>query len=160
VKPNGAKLRSKNTRIYDMAIKEYIHGEGTDYQLWGNVGRYLVDIRVQEKMGNCISSKVGDIWWVNLTAKSKTLGFASARMMKNDSLYLRYFYSEEENSLGLSEVNLINKAINHAKTNSCKMVYTLWHKNSDVLPRLGFTSIPRDRGNFCRWELNLEPQDD
>lgn len=143
-----------------MPIKEYVHGDGNDYQLWGNVGRYLVDIRVQEKMGNCISSKVGDVWWVNLTAKSKTLGFASARMMKNGSLYLRYFYSEEENSLGLSEINLINKAITHAKDNGCKMIYTLWHKDSEVLQKLGFTAIPRDRGNFCRWEKDLKEVSD
>lgn len=139
-----------------MPIKEYVHGESTDYQLWGNVGRYLVDIRVQEKMGNCISSNIGDVWWVNLTAKSKTLGFAVARLMKNGNLYLRYFYSEEENSLGLSEIILINKAINHAKEKGCKTVYTLWHKNSEVLSKLGFKAIPRERGNFCRWELTLE----
>lgn len=144
-----------------MPIKEYIHGDkSTDYQLWGNVGRYLVDLEVQKKMGNCISSNPGDIWWVNLTPKSKTVGFSAARMMKNGSLYLRYFYSEEENALGLSEVILINKAISHAKANGCKLVYTLWHKDSEVLKRLGFKSIPRERGDFCRWELDLESKND
>lgn len=139
-----------------MTIKQYIHGEGTDYQLWGNVGRFLVDIEMQKKMGNCISSKPGDIWWVSVTHKSKTTGFASARLMKNGHLYLRYFYSSEETGLGLGDENLITKAINYANENGCSLVYTNWHKESAILAKLGFKAIPRARGDFCQWELELK----
>lgn len=139
-----------------MTIKQYVHGGGSDYQLWGNVGRYLVDQDVQKKMGNCISSVPGDIWWVSLTPKSKTTGFAVARPMKGCSLYLRYFYTEE-NGLGLGEENLVAKAIRHARENGCNLVYTNWHKDSAVLNKLGFKSIPRSRGDLCRWELEIKP---
>lgn len=140
-----------------MAIKEYIHGTGTDYQLWGNVGRLLVDRSIQEKMGNCISSNPGDIWWVSLTHNSKTNGFASARVMKGGHLYLRYFYSDDTNSLGLGEETLISKAIRYAQAHGCSMVYTHWHKDSAILTKLGFKSIPCARGDFCRWELEVKP---
>lgn len=139
-----------------MAIKEYIHGSGTDYQLWGNVGRFLVDRGVQEKMGNCISSEPGDIWWVALTHNSKTTGFACARLMKNKTLHLRYFYVAEQNPLDLGEENLINKAIKHAEANGCSAVYTNWRKESPVMEKLGFKSTPRAKGDFCRWELELK----
>ncbi|MCO7246383.1 hypothetical protein [Halomonas sp. Mc5H-6] len=138
-----------------MAIKEYVHGGGKDYQLWGNVGRFVMDRKVQELMGNCISSEPGDIWWVNLTHKSETKGFASAREMKNGTLYLRYFYSAEQNALGLSEEVLIKKAVNHAQDKGMSLVFTNWHKGSEVLTKMGFVAQPTKRKNFARWELKL-----
>lgn len=142
-----------------MAIKEYVHGAGKDYQLWGNVGRFVMDRKIQQLMGNCISSDPGDIWWVSLTHKSETKGFASAREMKNGSLYLRYFYSAEQNALGLSEEVLIRKAISHAKEKSMPLVYTYWHKGSEVLAKLGFTEKPKERGSFTRWELRIDKEE-
>lgn len=139
-----------------MAIKEYVHGEGKDYQLWGNVGRFVMDRKVQARMGNCISSDPGDIWWVNLTHKSETKGFASAREMKNGTLYLRYFYSAEQNALGLSEEVLIKKAVNHAQAKGMPLVYTNWHKDSAVLQKMGFVAQMSKRKNFVRWELKLK----
>lgn len=137
-----------------MAIKEYIHGDGKDYQLWGNVGRLIVDKTIQDKLGIHVTSDVGDIWWVSLTHKSKTKGFASARPLKNKNLHLRYFYHEDEKGLGVQA--LIKKAINHAQANGFVAVVTNWHKDSELLPKLGFTAIPRKTGKFCRWELEIK----
>lgn len=136
-----------------MPIKEYVHGQ-QDYQLWGNVGRLIVDRRVQEKMGNCISSEPGDVWFVNMTHKSETRGFASVRIMKNKSLYLRYFYTVDDDLLG-QEV-LITRALNFGSEHGCKCIYTNWHKDSVILRAMDFKSSPRERGNFCRWERILE----
>lgn len=136
-----------------MAIKEYIHGGGKDYQLWGNVGRFIVDKTVQEKLGIHVTSDEGDVWWVSLTHKSETKGFASARPQKNKKLHLRYFYHQDE-TLGLKA--LIQKAINYGKENKCEAVYTNWHKDSELLPMLGFVPIPRETGKFCRWEYDLK----
>ena len=141
-----------------MAIKEYTHGAGTDYQLWGNVGRFLVDIGVQKEMGNCISSEPGDVWWVSLTHKSQTTGFASARLMKNGHLYLRYFYKPQDSGLGLGAESLVKKALQYARDHGCDLVYTNWHKDSVLLEKLGFKPLPRERGNFCRWELAMEKE--
>lgn len=142
-----------------MAIKEYVHGGGKDYQLWGNVGRLVMDRKIQQRMGNCISSEPGDVWWVSLTHKSETRGFASARPMKNGSLYLRYFYVVEQGSLALAEETLVRKAINYAKGQGMPLVYTYWLKHSDLLPRLGFAPRENKRGQFCRWELSVEQED-
>ena len=143
-----------------MAIKQYVHGDGKDYQLWGNVGRFLVDRSVQAAMGNCISSEPGDIWFLCLTHNKRTRGFASARMMKKKRLYLRYFYVAEQSPLGLGEDVLISKTINYAKENGCTMIYTNWERKSVTLAKMGFTAIPRKRGDFCRWELELERKSD
>lgn len=143
-----------------MAIKQYIHGAGKDYQLWGNVGRFLVDRTVQSAMGNCISSRNGDIWWLCLSHNKQTRGFASARIMKNERLYLRYFYCAEKSPLGLDENVLIAKAIKYAKEKTFTMVYTHWEKNSEILANMGFIAIPKARGDFCRWELKLEEKSD
>lgn len=139
-----------------MAIKEYVHGEGKDYQLWGNVGRFVMDRKVQELMGNCISSDPGDVWWVSLTKNSETKGFASARKMKNGTLYLRYFYSAEQNALGLSEEVLVKRAVNYAKEQGLPLVFTNWHKDSPLLKKMGFVAQPTKRKNFARWELKIE----
>lgn len=136
-----------------MPVKEYVHGQ-QDYQLWGNVGRLIVDRRIQEKMGNCISSEPGDVWFVNLTHNSETRGFASVRIMKNKGLYLRYFYAVEDDLFG-QEV-LITRALKFGKDNGCKSVYTNWHKDSVILRAMNFKPSPRGRGNFCRWEISLE----
>lgn len=141
-----------------MTIKQYIHGDGTDYQLWGNIGRFLVDTEIQDKMGGCISSRHGDVWWVSLSHNSKTMGFASARQMNGGHLHLRYFYSDEKNGMGLGDETMITKGINYAKATGCNLIYTNWRKDSNVLTKLGFKSIQRARGNFCRWELTLGSQ--
>lgn len=142
-----------------MAIKEYVHGGGKDYQLWGNVGRLVMDRKIQQLMGNCISSEPGDIWWVSLTHKSKTRGFASARVMKNGSLYLRYFYSVDSGGMGLADEALVMRAINHAREKGLALVYTYWLKDSSLLPNLGFTAKANKRGRFCRWELSIQTED-
>jgi len=118
----------------------------------------VMDRKIQQLMGNCISSDPGDIWWVSLTHKSETKGFAAARPMKNGTLYLRYFYSAEQNALGLSEEVLVRKAINHAREKGMPLVYTYWHRDSELLAKLGFTAKPgpKNKGHFIRWELNLE----
>ena len=137
-----------------MPIKEYIHGDGKDYQLWGNVGRLIVDIEVHKKLGTAISSKEKDIWWVNMTEKSMTTAFASARPMLNKNLHLRYFYSVNDNKMELK--TLILRAINYAKENGFKLIYTNQPKNCALLEQLEFKPIPRERGVFVKWEMNLK----
>lgn len=138
-----------------MPIKEYIHGKN-DYQLWGNVGRLIVDKKVQEALGIHVTSEVGDVWWVNMTHKSETRGFASARMQKNKNLHLRYFYTvDDEGDAEMALKTLVMKAINYAKENGATMIYTNWHKDSKMLPKMGFVPKEKEKGKFCRWELDL-----
>lgn len=140
-----------------MAIKEYTHGDGKDYQLWGNVGRLIVDIAVHKKLGTAVSSKEKDIWWVNMTAKSFTTGFASARPMLNKNFHLRYFYSANDDEMELR--TLIMRAINYAREHDFKMIYTNQPKDLNLLAEIGFTPIPKEKGNFIKWEMQLIERD-
>lgn len=135
-----------------MPIKEYVHGDGKDYQLWGNVGRLIVDVEVHKKLGTAVSSKEKDIWWVNMTEKSMTTGFASARPMLNKNFHLRYFYSSTDSEMELK--TLIMRAVNYAKEHDFKMIYTNQPRNFTLLEQLGFKPIPKEKGNFIKWEMN------
>ena len=137
-----------------MPIKEYVHGDGKDYQLWGNVGRLIVDIEVHKKLGTAVSSKEKDVWWLNMTEKSMTTGFASARPMLNKNFHLRYFYSADDSEMELKM--LIMRAVNYAKEHDFKMIYTNQPKDCTLLKQLGFKPIPRDKGVFIKWEMNLK----
>ena len=137
-----------------MPIKEYIHGDGKDYQLWGNVGRLIVDVEVHKKLGTAVSSKEKDIWWVNLTEKSMTTGFASARPMRNKNFHLRYFYSADDSQMEIK--TFIMRAIKYAKANDFKLIYTNQPRDLTLLEQMGFTPIPKEKGNFIRWEMNLK----
>lgn len=137
-----------------MPVKEYVHGEGKDYQLWGNVGRLIVDAEIHKKLGTAVSSKNKDIWWVVMTEKSYTTGFASARPMLNKNLHLRYFYSSDDNELELK--TLINRAVHYARDNGFKLVYTNQPRDTDLLAKMGFNPVPKEKGNYIRWELKLK----
>jgi hypothetical protein len=136
-------------------IRKYIHGQD-DYALWGHVGRFLVNKSIQDHIGTCITSEPGDVWWVALTHKKETMGFSSARLLKNKTVHLRYFFSVSQTSLDLAEKTLINQAITYAKENNCASVHTSWRKESPLLESMGFIAKPREKGDFCRWELTLE----
>ena len=137
-----------------MPIKEYVHGDGKDYQLWGNVGRLIVDVEVHKKLGVSVSSKLKDIWWVNLTKKSQTTGFASARPMLNNNLHLRYIYSDSDSDIELK--TLIINVVKYAKANQFKLIYTNQVRDMTLLSQLGFVQKPRDKGNYVRWELPIK----
>lgn len=133
-------------------IKQYTHGKD-DYQLWGNVGRLLMNLEVQKTLGGAANSAEGDIWFVAMTHNSRTTGFAALRLQKNKTARLRYFYSEDADGLELE--TLINKAISCARENGCTSLMTLWRKDDALLAKLGFTAEPPARGTFCRYDLEL-----
>lgn len=136
-----------------MPIKEYIHGDGKDYQLWGNVGRLIVDPTVHKKLGVAVSSKEKDVWWVNMTEKSCTTGFASARPMQNGNLHLRYFYSADDNAMELK--TLVMRSVRYAREHGHKQIYTNQPRDMVWLAKLGFKPIPKEKGIFIKWEMEL-----
>lgn len=137
-----------------MAINSYIQGESQrkDAELFGLIGRWLVDRAVHEHLGTAITSEPGDMWTVSVDSKGKAKGFLQARAMKS-ALHIRFVFCVDSSPLVCR--TLIERATRQATESECDAIWTNDRDSAEVWSDLGFTFTPRERGQFGRWEKQL-----
>lgn len=138
-----------------MRIKTYIQGELTDRELFGLVGRQLVDKDLHDALGTAITAVDGDVWWVATNSKSELRGFMTARLLQNNSLHMRFLYCADDALLICR--TLISRVIDYARQADYDMLWTNDRGSSTIWIDFGFVAKPRVRGTFVRWEKNLKP---
>jgi predicted signal transduction protein with EAL and GGDEF domain len=81
-----------------MTIKTFHQGksQASDSELFGLVGRFLVDLKMHERLGTAITTNDGDIWLVSITGKGEVRGFATARKIKTSGLHIRFVYCPDD----------------------------------------------------------------
>jgi hypothetical protein len=143
-----------------MSIKMFIQGQSarSDQELFGLIGHWLVSKKIRERIGMDITADADDIWLISLAHKGAAKGFLSARPLKS-GLHIRMFYSDDDSNSLLIKT-LINRAVGIAQEHGYPIAWTNERKDSTILPELGFVALPRERGDFCRWEKQLEKHHD
>jgi hypothetical protein len=136
-----------------MSIKEYVLGGHKDPELFGYIGRFLVDKAVHDKLGTAVVSQDSDMWWVMLNGKNQVRGFSTARVMKNDALHLRFVFCVDDETLVLR--TLLNRVIKFAEESYCKRIFINERTNFPLLEKLGFSFAAPTRGSFVKWEKIL-----
>lgn len=139
-----------------MAIQTFVQGQArTDRKLFGYLGSWLVDKKVQEQLGMAITAHSGDLWLVSTNSKDEVRGFATGRILKSGSLHLRFLYTADDGELVAK--TLITRVLTLAEEHGSRLVYTNDRKTTMLWPDMGFKEIPSSRGgNFVRWEKVLE----
>lgn len=144
-----------------MAIKQIILGNSppaAERELFGLIGRWLIDKDIQAQLGVAVTADDGDIWYLATDGKGCPRGFATARVMKNDRMHLRFLYCVPDADLVCR--TLINRCIKDAKSHGCAAIWSNDRETATIWPSLGFTATPKARGAFVRWALDLETNDD
>lgn len=139
-----------------MPIQTYTQGKNKakDKELFGLVGHWLVDLKMHEKLGTAITTQNGDIWLVSQTEKGEARGFATARQMKNGGLHIRFVYCPDDAPLMCKA--MIQALLNHAEKSQLKSVWTNDKPDNPFWPEYSFTFTARARGNYGRWQKDLE----
>jgi hypothetical protein len=138
-----------------MRILEYVQGgnSDSDRELFARVGPWVIDPKVHQALGTAVTAARGDLWWVAATSGGDTAGFATARLLANKTMHLRFVYTLADASLARE---LIQCAIDHAEQARRTSVWTNDRETATVWKRLGFKPTPRARGSFVRWDKALK----
>lgn len=134
-------------------IKKYIQGnKESDYELFGSIGKILMELTMHKAIGMAPNSIDGDVWCVVKDKSGYVVGISNARMMKNKGFHVRYIYTLKD---GIKE-ELIKFHIKIGRELNAVRVFTndlkkecLWNKNGFI------THQQNHKGNYIRWELEL-----
>jgi len=142
-----------------MTIKTFHQGksQASDSELFGLVGRFLVDLKMHERLGTAITTNDGDIWLVSITGKGEVRGFATARKIKTSGLHIRFVYCPDDAPLMCKA--MITNLLKLAEDEGCMAVFTNDKPNNPFWPEFGFSFTARARGTYGRWNKELGIKD-
>lgn len=137
-----------------MTIKMFLQGKSasSDRELFGMVGKFIVDATLHEKLGTAITSQDGDIWLVSITGKGEVRGFSTSRKL-NAGLHIRFVHCPNDSPLMCK--TMISGLLKLAESDGCKCVWTNDKPDNEFWPEFGFKFTPRARGIFGRWERKV-----
>lgn len=136
-------------------IKVFTQGlkEKDDQELFGLVGRWLVDVKIHQQLGTAITSNDGDVWFVSIPEKGSPRGFANGRLLKNGKFHIRFVYCVEGSPM-ICEA-MIKKFLNEAAKQGSKEIYTNDIEVNQYWSDAGFEFTPPARGRYGKWIKQL-----
>lgn len=133
-----------------MQIEKYTQGTD-DRDIFFKIGAWLTSKNVHDELGMAITSQTDDIWYISSLNNIST-GFALTRPTKStNAIHIRFVYSD----INTKKI-FIQTIIKNAKENNIHSVWTNDRKTEKVWKELGFSFTSRARGEFGRWEKELQ----